>query len=340
MTLGHATTDIRTAALPAISSPPQPIVADGRHNAFAAFTFWQGRYWLAYRQGSGHTARDGDLVVLASPDAHTWEEVVRFDTGGDDRDAQWAVFDGCLWLYFNSLEDRIFRIFVSCTKDGRAWSPPQTAYEEGFILWKPVVHDGRLYAGAHRPGTDDHRLAHLVTSADGFDWQYVSTIRAGTGESETALHFDAAGKLTAFLRDQTKIGGAILEADPPYNVWTQRPAGVHLSGQAIYTFDGVTYLLSRVFACDPPLVGDAPRAALPPQPDQGTLVYTYEEGTLRPYCLLGPLAGNHDSSYATAVRQSDEMLVVFHRSKHPYAGAHRIQDAANLFLARVPLKAS
>jgi len=34
----------------------------------------------------------------------------------------------------------------------------------------------------------------------------------------------------------------------------------------------------------------------------------------------------------------DEMLVVFHRSEHPYAGEFRSRDAADLFLARVPLK--
>jgi len=32
------------------------------------------------------------------------------------------------------------------------------------------------------------------------------------------------------------------------------------------------------------------------------------------------------------------MLVVFHRAAHPYEGSFRFQDAADLFLARVPLK--
>ena len=49
-----------------------PVVADGWHNAFAALTAWNGRYWLAYRRGSGHTARDGVIVVLVSNDLLTW----------------------------------------------------------------------------------------------------------------------------------------------------------------------------------------------------------------------------------------------------------------------------
>ena len=71
---------------------------------------------------------------------------------------------------------------------------------------------------------------------------------------------------------------------------------------------------------------------------QATMVFTFENGTLTPYCRLGPLKGNHDSSYATAVRVGDEMLVVYHRSAHEYSGATRLKDAAELFLARVPLK--
>jgi hypothetical protein len=89
---------------------------------------------------------------------------------------------------------------------------------------------------------------------------------------------------------------------------------------------------------DPPVVAAAPRDALPAQLDQGTVIYIYEKGSLKPYCLLGPMSGNHDSSYATAVQQGDEMLVVFHRSAHEYAGEYRSRDAADLFLARVPLK--
>lgn len=114
--------------------------------------------------------------------------------------------------------------------------------------------------------------------------------------------------------------------------------GVHLSGQAVYTFDGVIYVFSRVFACDPPLAASAPRSALVPSLDQGTMAYTYANGVLAPYCLLSLLAGNHDSSYATAVRTGDEMWVVFHRAAHAYAGGYVVEDAADLYLARVRLK--
>ena len=91
----------------------EPLVADGRHNAFASFVKWRGRYWLAYRRASGHTARDGEIVVLVSADTKEWAEVIRFGLGGDDRDPQFMVFGDRLWLYINSLWDGIFKIFAT-----------------------------------------------------------------------------------------------------------------------------------------------------------------------------------------------------------------------------------
>lgn len=267
-----------------------------------------------------------------------WEEVALFDTGADDRDAQWVVFDGRLWLYFNSLKDGLFAIHASCTEDGAEWSRPQRVYQDGFILWKPVEYGGRLYAGAHRPGTDAERCAELVCSDDGMHWETISTIRAGRGESETALLFSPEGHLTAFLRDQMHIGGAILEAEYPYTQWQERAAGVHLSGHAVYVFAGVTYVFSRAFACDPQLDASAPRAALPQAVHQGTIAYTYENRALVPYRLLGPLQGNHDSSYATAIVRDGAMWTIFHRARHEYAGPFRLNDAADLLLAKVALK--
>ena len=128
------------------------IVADGRHNAFASLAHWRGRYWLAFRKGTGHVARDGDLVVLHSQDTKRWAQAGSWDVAGDDRDAQLLVTKERLFLYINSLDQAGFHVSVTFTDDGLRWSEPQPVYRPGFVLWKPVVHTGRLYAGAHRPG--------------------------------------------------------------------------------------------------------------------------------------------------------------------------------------------
>ena len=324
---------------PVEPSSSRTIVADGRHNAFAAFVRWHDRYWLAFRKGSGHIARDGDMVVQQSTDTEGWEHCLTLDVSGDDRDAQLLPTEARLFLYINSLKDGIFQASVTFTEDGIRWSAPQPIYRTGYILWKPVIHAGRYYAAAHRPGPPEHREAHLVTSEDGISWQKISTIRTGQGESETTLLFGRHGELTAFLRSEVTLGGAILESEPPYTQWTERPAGVHLSGHAVYTFAGVTYLMGRLLAYEPPVDPSNLRADLAGRSlDQATIVYTYHEGQLHPYCRLGPLAGNHDSSYPAAAQDEDEMLIVYHRAAHEFAGEHRTKDAADLFLSRVPLQ--
>lgn len=319
--------------------PSRSIVSDGRHNAFATFARWRDEYWLACRNGTGHVSRDGNIVVRHSHDTRAWRKCARLDVSGDDRDPQLLPTEERLFLYINSLHDGAFDVSVTSTADGENWSAPERVYEPGFILWKPVRHEGRYYAGAHRPGTNDEREAHLLTSEDGIGWEKASTIRAGRGESETALHFGENGKLTAFLRSQETLGGAILESEPPYTEWSERPAGVHLSGHAVYEYDGVVYVMGRLLVCDPPVDPATPRSDVPDASfAQATVVYTYEDGELRPYCQLGPLEGNHDSSYATAVRDGDDMLVVYHRAAHEFAGEYRARDAADLFISRVPLR--
>ena len=77
---------------------------------------------------------------------------------------------------------------------------------------------------------------------------------------------------------------------------------------------------------------------MPAEVDQGTIVYTYEEGVLVPYCLLGPLHENHDASYATAIVRAGRMWAISHRARHRYEGTFRYEDAADLLLAEVPLK--
>ena len=54
-------------ALPTQAKSVQKIVSDGRHNAFAAFVKWQGQYWLAFRKGTGHVARDGGDPLTRPP---------------------------------------------------------------------------------------------------------------------------------------------------------------------------------------------------------------------------------------------------------------------------------
>ncbi len=77
-------------------------------------------------------------------------------------------------------------------------------------------------------------------------------------------------------------------------------------GMRCTRFGGVTYLMGRLLAYEPAADPAALRADLADRSlHQATIVYTYNEGQLHPYCRLGPLAGNHDSSYPAAVQDEE-----------------------------------
>ena len=285
---------------------------DGRHNAFTAFVEWRGAYWLAFRNATGHGSYDGVLVVLRSSDTESWIEAARLTAAEDDRDPQFLPTEERLFIYnparHHSAERTGNQTWVFYTTDGDSWSQPQMVYEPGFICWKPTAWRGKFYAGAHLPAK---RESHLITSDDGLSWQKISTIHAEGEESETTLSFDDAELLTAFVRAIRRPGAWICEAVPPYITWTSRDAPVHLSGHCVHTIDGVTYLASRW------------------RRDDGvtsTIIYTYEEGELIPYCEL-PSGG--DCSYPEIVVRGREMVVSYYSSH---------EGTSNIYLARVPLR--
>jgi len=289
------------------------LVADGRHNAFTSLVKWKDEYWLCYRTGSAHNSSDADVVVLRSADGENWSEAFRLDILPDDRGAKFVETPNRLFMYAVAMKGSALTSYVSYTDDGKTWSAPQAVYEPQFILWQPFVHKGRFYANAHRKaeGKDagKARESQLVSSADGLKWEKVATVRAGNWESETTFHFGPDDKLFAFIRTKYSVAGHIMESLPPYQEWTQRPAGVHLSGHCVRTFRGVTYLMSRTMAGK----------------KTGTMIYTFEGGAPRPYCEL-PSGG--DCSYPGAVEVGDEMLVSYYSSH---------EGTTNIYLARVPL---
>lgn len=298
-------------------SEVRKLFADGKHNAFTALTRFQDRFWLAFRSAKSHNSSDGEIVLLESADSKTWKEARRVNLGPDDRDPQFLVVGKRLMLYVPVMTGRELTTHAVYTEDGKNWSKGQTVYQPSFIVWKPCEFGGKFYSGAHKKDEVSRgkgREVHLIVSGDGLDWKKISTIRAGTWESETTLYFEPTGHLVALLRQ--KYGSPqcqILESDPPYAQWKPRLAGVpHLSGHCVHTFRGVTYVLSRT-------IDYSTRKT-------GTMIYTYSGSQLQPYCEL-PSGG--DCSYAEAVEHGNEMLVSYYSSH---------EGSTNIYLARVPLK--
>ena len=308
----------------------QRLVMDGNHNAFTALVAWQDEYWLAFRKATDHGSMDGTITVLRSHDAETWKKALRLDVLADDRDPQWLVTPSRLMLYSLNWTTNRQRLqsYVNFTDNGEIWSEPQPAYEDGYSLWKPTEHGGRYYASAHRRGSIAERESHLITSNDGIRWDYIATIREGRGESETTLLFQPDDHLLAFVRNMTDLRGSIMEASPPYEQWSERSAGYHLSGHSVHQFNGITYVMSRH------LDERATNASSIGGLSAGTMIYTYDDEELQPYCLL---PGRHDCSYTGAVQVGSAMLVSYY-SSHEYPNWVEKNGPADIYLAWVPLK--
>jgi len=205
------------------------------------------------------------------------------------------------------------------TEDGERWSEPKAVYDPAFVVWKPVLHNGRVYSAAYTkgdPASGRGREARLIMSEDGLAWKTVSTISTGGSESESTLHFGPGGRATVFLRQKRGSPQAqIFEAAPPYTEWKSRTASIsQFAGHSVHTFRDVTYFFTRTMDADT-------RKA-------GTMIYIYAEGKMEPYCRL-PAGG--DCAYAEAVEVGDHMLVSYYSSH---------EGATNVYLAEVPLKES
>jgi hypothetical protein len=290
------------------------LVADGRHNAFTSLARWQNGFFLSYRSGLAHNSTNADCIVLQSPDGEHWQQTLRVDIAPDDRGGHLLATPQRLFLYLNAMQGAALRSHVLYTDDGQQWTKPAPLLEPQWIFWQPLEHNGRFYANAHlkAEGKDaaQKRASKLITSADGLKWETVATVRKGNYESETTFFFGPNDHLFAFLRQKYSGPGFILESDPPYQQWTQRPAGVHFSGHCIRTLRGVNYLISRTSQ---------------PKKATGTMIYTFAEGNLTPYCEL-PAGG--DCSYAAPVEAGDDMLVSYYSSH---------EGTTSIYLARVPL---
>lgn len=297
------------------------VFGDGRHNMNTTLARWNGRYWLAFRTGSKHGSDDGATVVLASDDGKKWQKVHSIDSPSDERDVQFVATTKRLFLYVPNIERSkskglLVNMTVTTTGDGKTWTKQQPVYQPQFVLWRPLLHDGKFWATAYRPGSYGSRILDLIRSNDGLKWEKVATMRKGHAESETTLLF-VGNKLLAFHRDAGKVSrGFLMTAKPPYTEWSEpQPLPTMLNGQSAYTFKGVHYLLTRTIRRD----GKTQHL--------GTMIYTVDdEGKITPYCKL-PSKG--DCAYPTALQVDKEMWVSYHSSH---------EGAANIYLARVPLK--
>lgn len=236
------------------------VADDGKHNAFTDLLFWRDSFWLIYVSSPSHFASTKScLVLLRSSDAQTWQEVQKFDGGGEDiRDPKLAIIQGRMFLYAllnQKFDPEPYKTIAANSPDGLSWSPFREVSPSGWLLGRPVISDKQVwYAPAHRL---DHGTAVLLKSTDGVDWSIHSQIFAGGEEraDETAIQFLQDGRLIAVTRleagssffGSSQAGTLISVAASPFTAWTQitKSRVTRLDGPTLFGFENQVYAVGR-----------------------------------------------------------------------------------------------
>ena len=218
----------------------------GAHNAFTDLEQFQGRWFCAFREGSGHAGAGdyGKVRVIASTDGATWQSMALLESKGLDlRDAKLSIMpDGRLLL--NSCEydvdhdragKRNNQSITYVSSDGKNWDGPHRVADAGYWLWQTTWRDGLGYALGYQWGTQD--ATRLYTTTDGLRYEtLVDHLRPpGDRSNEHALSFMPDGIAHMLLRrDGGPSGEALLgTSEAPYQDWEWAKLGERMGGPAM-----------------------------------------------------------------------------------------------------------
>lgn len=236
------------------------IYQDGRHNAFTDLTRFRDRWYVCFRAGTSHGSFDGVIRVIASDDLERWEEVATLSTVLDDRDPEFAQWDGRLWVLGPTRTPNWpephrgrapwrFQSVGWSSADGREWSAGTVLEPIDHRFWRPREHDGAMWVALHCTNPAEGTLEHsaLWRSTDMAKWEFVSVIHEGEYANETDIEFLADGTLVAFVRreDAGGAGTPFKTASPPYTEWIQHDQPLDVRGPLLAQADGRLYVVGR-----------------------------------------------------------------------------------------------
>lgn len=154
------------------------------HSAFTDLSFFNGQWFCVFREGSTHMSLDGQIVVLCSNDAKTWQEHSRLSwQGGDLRDPKLSIRPdnqlilsaGIRWAVYSSAPSRLYSVAWQLEQSSEQsfeqnhWSAPiLDDTSEGTWRWAVTWHQGKAYSVGYG-GQDIHGC--LYRSDDGLHWQ-------------------------------------------------------------------------------------------------------------------------------------------------------------------------
>lgn len=220
------------------------------HNAFTSLIEYNGEWFVTFREGSGHVpGTDGAIRVLVAKDGGTWESnALLTEAGVDLRDPKFCrAPDGRLMLTIGgSVYDgtsaagarrkrTAARTRTAFSADGRTWTAPLPACDDGQWLWRSTLHDGTLYGVAYTVADENKFKLSLWSSPDGARFSRVTNLDPGRNvlPNESTVRFAADGTLLVLTRNENRgrRGHAMFGTSrPPYKSWSWTDTGQIIQG--------------------------------------------------------------------------------------------------------------
>jgi hypothetical protein len=213
------------------------------HNAFTDLVRWNDAFYCAFREGRGHVSSDGRIRILESKDADTWISAALVSLEGFDfRDAHLSVTpDGRLMLIGGAAprekdnQSAPTGTFVSFSKNGRKWTPPQIVVQPGRWLWCVTWNKGKAYGVSYTAGKGADRYLDLLVSDDGIHYElHVPKLFDKGYPTEVTLRFDSEGTCYALVRRDRHgddPSSAMLGISrPDYKQWQWKDLGAEFNG--------------------------------------------------------------------------------------------------------------
>lgn len=295
------------------------------YNSFTDLIRFRGRWFCAFREGTGHLSPDGALRVVTSADGERWDSAAFIacpDSFQDLRDPQLSITPDHRLMMMAAAFKPVCQSMMWRSEDGRDWEDHRLIGPRGSWLWRAVWHRGIAYSfGRHEP---KDRLLQFYRSTDGTEFQPHGEPRL------CAAHCNESDLL--FLDDATCVsltrcdgGNALLgRAAPPYDTWTWTDLGVRIGGPALFRIpDGRTIAALRLY-----------------EPRQRTALcrLDLDTATLSEFLTL-PSGG--DTSYAGMAWHDGQLWLTYYSSDDYLAsmkdaiGAHL---KTSVYLAKVQLQ--
>jgi hypothetical protein len=292
---------------------------NGEHNAFTDLVRFRDRFYLAFRScPDGHPVNPtASIIVLASDDAQTWQQVNRFHVEKrDTRDPHFLIFKDRLFVYTGTwycdeatMRSKEFDLnqhlgYAVWTEDGKTWQGPMLLEGTfGHYVWRASAHDGKAYLCGRRKqdfavgpkGEGNEVESVMLESDDGLIFRKRALFQEEQGD-ETAFQFEPDGAVIGIGR-RGRAPAQFLRSTPPYVQWERYELDRYIGGP----------LLTKWGSRE--LVGGRKTTSQGPR----TFLAWFDEGTLHDFAEL-PSDG--DNSYPGFVELSPTRGLVSWYSTH------------------------